>query len=1118
MLETILGFHWISILLILFTSFLVVKDRAFSKKVRFCFYLALLLCLLMSVLGSRKGGDANSLGAFGYQLAVYSQLLLRPVIFLLLVLGSQMIPKKYNLLLCIPAIVNVLFVLLGVKVVGLIIFSFYFILFLCTIIFFMKKRDRTDILFAGIILMVLLFAVCDEVIIDGLTMVSDAICMIVSVYYFYCVMRTYKRDGLTGLLVRHNLNYEMEDLFQKTYDIVLIDVDNFKLINDKYGHDKGDEVLVTIVETVENHLLKGCRMYRFGGDEFVIISRNVPTEELRNALEEVNQELAAEDLRISFGIVRHEPGVDSAVSLTRADKAMYENKRLLKSEDIWDDMTGLYNYRGFLDEMDTFRKAVLKDNHIIYLVGVDVEHLNNINMAYSYTEGNLVISTLARVLKTCLRGRDFIGHVGSDEFVIAVECEEDNEEYIQDFFVRIQENMDSAYELTGKDYTVKINVAKYLIDQENDFSSEDCVNNVLYMKQEDKENRRKTDVGENGQDYSQQDEKQVLDILDHNKLKYAFQPIVSAKDGNIVAYETLMRSDSGNMISPLKILKYAERHKRSYEVEKYTFFNVLSQVAANKDFPEDRKIFINSIPGYFLNEEDYKTLKEKYGHLFERMVVEITEQREIEDEAFCSLNGKRDRDGFQLAIDDYGSGCSNTNSLLRYMPQIVKLDRLLITGIDRNAKKQFFVNSIISFARENDMQILAEGVETESELKMVIRLGVDMIQGYITSKPSFEIIDKIPDSVKKLIIDENMKVGSNQRMVYTASSDCELSVVHLAMEDYSKINVSANNIVLTGSTEYTADMVIRIKEGINCRMTLSDVRLNSVDDEPCIDIGEGAHLTLNLEGHSRLNAKGIHVPQGSSLTVIGSGNMEIYVKGHECYAIGAGAESGFGQLNFKNSGRMDINVDGEECVGIGGGIANEESGIDISAGDFILNVAGVNAVALGYYRGKTRINVKDCGISSDFKVNMGVVIGSFYGELDTHIRNFNIEIHGSGTKISGIGSVENTGGKISLNSGTYIIKLNGQRLYLVGAESGGVAISVEHARLEMMGEGDNVMGFGSMDKQSFVSILESSLKLVINAANPLGFGSENKDICIHCPLVNVLINGEDLDISSFSEA
>ena len=398
-------------------------------------------------------------------------------------------------------------------------------------------------------------------------------------------------------------------------------------------------------------------------------------------------------------------------------------------------MTGLFNYRGFIDEIEAFRKTVNKDKHSVCLIAVDIDRLNSINMAYGYTEGNYAITALARVLKSCLKGRDFIGHLGSDEFGVALECTGEDDERIISFIDEMTEGIGSAYEFVDKDYSLKINLGRYYVDDSDEATAEELVNSVLYVKQTDKEDRRKTGLADDDQEYDNQEEELVTDILDNNRFKYAFQPIVSAKNGDIVAYETLMRSDTETMISPLKILKYAERSKRLYDIEKYTFFNVLAKISEENCIADNRRIFINSIPGYMLNDVDYDLLKNKYSALFGKIVTEITEMREVDDEALATLNSRRDRDGFNLAIDDYGSGFSNTNSLLRYMPQVIKLDRLLIAGIDRNAKKQFFVNSIISFARENDMQILAEGVETDEQLQMVNVMGVEYIQGFYYSRP-----------------------------------------------------------------------------------------------------------------------------------------------------------------------------------------------------------------------------------------------------------------------------------------------------------------------------------------------------------------------------------------------
>lgn len=1064
MTSTILSFNWMTFLMVAVTFFWVINNRAFSKKMRINFQIVLAVCLYLSVLSQHLNNAYLANNGFLRELVYISDLILRPV-----------------------AVVMLIYV------------------------FIKLKRGRIDYIFTTVFVLIFAASLASEAVLHDGTIVNNTLCVIACIVYYYCVMETYKKDNLTRLPLRHNLNYEMEDIANRDYDVVLIDVDNFKLINDKYGHEKGDEALVSVVNAINKKLLKGCRLYRYGGDEFVIISRKITREELAASLDAANLLLKESDLHFSYGIDTHKAGEDGNIAIAKADEKMYDNKKELKGDGIWDSMTGLFNYRGLLAELAGFRKIVEKEDHSVRLVSVDIERLNSINMAYGYIEGNYVIKTLSKILEAAVMGDGFVGHLNSDEFVAVLEAVDENDSVAADYIERISEAVENAVEFADKDYTIRLNIGEYFVEKDSRALAEEIINGVLYVKQEVKDNKNKSEALDADQDYNPEEERLVMEILDNNKLRYAFQPIVSAKDGEIVAYESLMRSNTEQMISPLAILKYAERNKRSYEIEKYTFFNVFERITSANDFSQDKRIFINSIPGFMLLDEDYDSLKNKYGDLFECMVIEITEQREVDDNALATINVRRDMDGFNLAIDDYGSGYSNTNSLLRYMPQIIKLDRLLITGIERNAKKQFFVDSIISFARENDMKILAEGVETESELKTLIRLGVDMIQGYYTAKPAFEIIESIPEDIKKVIIEENIKVGgSNKRMVYTATDNCEISSVRLAMEDYSKINVSSEFITIVGNTEYTADLVIKIKDGTNCHMTLSDVRLNSVDDEPCIEIGEGANLVLNLEGKNRLNAKGIHVPEGSSLTVIGMGDLEITTKGHECYAIGADSESGFGKIELNSSGLVNILVDGENCVGIGGGIASDKSGLILTSGTFDMRVAGVDAVGVGSYNGNVPIKIQDCKLNVDFRVNRGIVIGMLNGNQDIDIKGFSVNIVGSGTAVSGIGSINDTSGRIRFEAGAYRVKLNGQRLYLLGTSAGELDIKSSHVKFEMVGEGDNVLGFGSFDKKSHVSVDESSLELVINASNPLGMGivEDDTEIGFRGALTTVKINGE----------
>ena len=245
--------------------------------------------------------------------------------------------------------------------------------------------------------------------------------------------------------------------------------------------------------------------------------------------------------------------------------------------------------------------------------------------------------------------------------------------------------------------------------------------------------------------------KVVGNILDNNLFSYHFQPIVSAKDGSIYAYEALMRTNVEPRVSPLQIIKYADHLGRLYDVERATFFNVLQCIEENKPLFEGKKVFINSIPGKQLEGDDAEHLAVKLRKFNSSVVVELTEQTEADDVALERMKESFHTIGVETAVDDYGTGYSNIINLLRYAPNYVKIDRMLLSGIDENLQKQHFVKSIISFAHENNFKALAEGIETTKELETVISLGVDLIQGYYTAKPGAEIVQSISEEIQKEI-------------------------------------------------------------------------------------------------------------------------------------------------------------------------------------------------------------------------------------------------------------------------------------------------------------------------------------------------------------------------------
>ena len=246
--------------------------------------------------------------------------------------------------------------------------------------------------------------------------------------------------------------------------------------------------------------------------------------------------------------------------------------------------------------------------------------------------------------------------------------------------------------------------------------------------------------------YDSLDEKEKADyslvtqILDENLFDYHFQPIVKAENGEIYAYEALMRAKTSTLVSPLSIIKYATMQERLFDVERSTFLNVLRIVNEKKEVFGDAKVFINSIPGVMVSDGDLSDISTHLEKISDKVVIELTEEAELNDEDLMKLKQFYQKLNIDIAVDDYGTGYSNVSNLLRYMPNYVKIDHSLVGEIHNQPKKQHFVREIIDFCHDNDILALAEGVETSEELRTVIHLGADLIQGFYTSKPKAEII------------------------------------------------------------------------------------------------------------------------------------------------------------------------------------------------------------------------------------------------------------------------------------------------------------------------------------------------------------------------------------------
>jgi EAL domain-containing protein (putative c-di-GMP-specific phosphodiesterase class I) len=144
-------------------------------------------------------------------------------------------------------------------------------------------------------------------------------------------------------------------------------------------------------------------------------------------------------------------------------------------------------------------------------------------------------------------------------------------------------------------------------------------------------------------------------------------------------------------------------------------------------------LFVNSIASQYLTPDELSEYSARYASILPRIVIEITEEECLDPKALRIKQTIRGSSG-AFALDDYGS----ERSLLELSPNYIKIDLSIIRSIDTDANKRQIVSNTVSYAHQRGMKVVAEGLETADEVRTVLSLGVDLLQGFFLAMPQVE--------------------------------------------------------------------------------------------------------------------------------------------------------------------------------------------------------------------------------------------------------------------------------------------------------------------------------------------------------------------------------------------
>ncbi|MGA1804027.1 EAL domain-containing protein [Rhizobium sp. HT1-10] len=223
----------------------------------------------------------------------------------------------------------------------------------------------------------------------------------------------------------------------------------------------------------------------------------------------------------------------------------------------------------------------------------------------------------------------------------------------------------------------------------------------------------------------------------------ALQPIVNVTNGTVYAHEALVRGANGEGAGSV-LSAVADENRYAFDQQ----CRVKAIELASRVFPEQEapRLSINFMPNAVYEAKACIQLTlataKKTGFPASQIIFEFTEDEKLDTDHVLRILSTYREIGFMTAIDDFGAGHAGLGLLAKFQPDIVKLDMELIRNVDSNSVKRTIVRHTVAMLKDMGIIPLCEGIETQAERLVLQDLGVELMQGYLFSKPVFEAVAK----------------------------------------------------------------------------------------------------------------------------------------------------------------------------------------------------------------------------------------------------------------------------------------------------------------------------------------------------------------------------------------
>ena len=419
----------------------------------------------------------------------------------------------------------------------------------------------------------------------------------------------------------------------------------------------------------------------------------------------------------------------------------------------FDGLTGLPNRILVMDRMQQLLQQAARERHKLVLVFIDLDHFKRINDSFGHLVGDRFLAQCAERLQGLFRSVDTVARLGGDEFLILLPGIQDIDA-VETVIHKLHASFRAPFKLEHRQIfsTCSVGLAVFPDDGGTPEALMKAADTALYKaKSAGRDTHRFYSVQMNQEAQRRMElESALQDALKHGEMSLVYQPQVDLASGRWTGCEALLRWNSKALgpISPMEFIPVAEESGLIRQLGDFVMENACRDLVRIKAATDKRFRMAVNLSAVQLHQhdlaEDVTAYLQDNNLQVTDLELEITESMMLEN---AEQLGHLHDLGVSIAVDDFGTGFCSLSYLHRFPVTTLKVDRSFVTDIENSPAEARLVTAIINLGNSLELEVIAEGIETQGQLDYLYKAGCRFGQGYHFCRPM--VIEELLDGVDK---------------------------------------------------------------------------------------------------------------------------------------------------------------------------------------------------------------------------------------------------------------------------------------------------------------------------------------------------------------------------------